>query len=125
VVSPPPKNRHAGNGRDWLIQQCEAAGASVESCVAYERSAHRWTTEQAAVARAAASAGSAWLFSSSEAVSHLSTAAPGTDWSPACAIATHPRIAASAKAAGFARVIETRPALPDVLRALESNWSPA
>jgi uroporphyrinogen-III synthase len=76
------------------------------------------------VARAAASAGSAWLFSSSEAVHHLTSATPHTDWSSACAIATHPRIAASAKAAGFGRVIETRPALPDVLRALESNWSP-
>ena len=125
AASPPPQNRHAGNGRDWLIQQCEAAGARVESCVAYERSAPRWTAAQAAVARAAASTGSVWLFSSSEAVNHLFTAAPHTDWSPACAIATHPRIAASAKAAGFGRVIETRPALPDVLRALESNWSPA
>jgi uroporphyrinogen-III synthase len=123
--SSPPPNRHAGNGRDWLIQQCEAAGARVESCVAYERAAPRWTTAQSAVARAAASSGSAWLFSSSEAVNHLLTAAPHTDWSPACAIATHPRIAASARAAGFGRVIETRPALPDVLRALESNWSPA
>lgn len=120
----PPQRQHAGNGRDWLIQQCEAAGASVESCVAYERSASRWTAGQAAVARAAASAGSAWLFSSSEAVHHLTSATPHTDWSSACAIATHPRIAASAKAAGFGRVIETRPALPDVLRALESNWSP-
>ena len=125
AASPPPQNRHAGNGRDWLIQQCEAAGARVESCVAYERAAPRWTAAQAAVARAAASTGSVWLFSSSEAVNHLLTAAAHTDWSPACAIATHPRIAASAKAAGFGRVIETRPALPDVLRALESNWSPA
>ena len=30
---------------------------------------------------------------------------------------------AEARAAGFASVVETRPALPDVLRALESNWS--
>ena len=123
--SPAPQGRHAGSGRDWLIQQCEAVGASVESCVAYQRSAPRWTPAQAAMARAAALAGSAWLFSSSEAVNHLSTAVPNTDWSQACAIATHPRIAASATAAGFGRVIETRPALPDVLRALESNWSPA
>jgi len=122
--SPPSQRRHAGNGRDWLIQQCEAAGASVESCVAYERSAPRWTPDQLAVALAASSAGSVWLFSSSEAVNHLTTAAPRADWSKACAIATHPRIAASAKAVGFGRVIETRPALPDVLRALESNWSP-
>lgn len=124
AASPAPESRQAGNGRDWLIQQCEAVGARVESCVAYERSAPFWTVDQMAGARAAASVGSAWLFSSSEAVNHLSTAVPHTDWSLACAIATHPRIAASAKAAGFGRVIETRPALPDVLRALESNWSP-
>lgn len=117
--------RHAGNGRDWLIEQCEAAGAEVVSCVAYQRSAPRWTDEQRAEARAAAAPDCAWLFSSSEALNHLTASVPHTDWGQTCAIATHPRIAAQARAAGFGRVIETRPALPDLLRALESHWSPA
>ena len=42
VDAPSGNGPVAGNGRDWLIAQCEAAGAQVESCVAYERSAPRW-----------------------------------------------------------------------------------
>ncbi len=107
-----------GTGRDWLIRHCEAAGAQVGACVAYERRAPVLSVAERALVRDASGAGHLWLFSSSEALANLQALAPGTDWSAAAALATHPRIAAAARAAGFGQVIESRPALPDVLRAL-------
>lgn len=112
-----------GNGRDWLIRQCTAAGALVQACVAYERRAPDWTADTRAQALQAQGAGSVWLFSSSEALDHLLAAEPQADWSRAEALVTHPRIAERARQAGFGRVVQTRPALPDVLRALESGWT--
>lgn len=109
-----------GQGRDWLIRQCEAAGASVQACVAYERRAPLWGAATRALALAATRDGSVWLLSSSQALDHLQSLLPGADWSHTPALATHPRIAAAAQAAGFARVLQARPGLPDVVRALES-----
>lgn len=109
-----------GQGRDWLIRQCESAGATVQACVAYERRAPVWDAATRARALAAAQDGSVWLFSSSQALEHLLALLPGTDWSSTPALATHPRIAAAAQAAGFGCVWQTRPGLPDVVRALES-----
>lgn len=117
------RNGPVGNGRDWLIQRCQALGATVDACVAYERHAPRWTPALRAEAEAGTAAGSLWLFSSSEALLHLSEALPLADWSRAAALCTHDRIAASARATGFARVIGSRPALSDVLGTLESAWS--
>lgn len=110
-----------GTGRDWLIQRCEAAGARVDACAAYERRAPVWSAREQELVRGASGADQMWLFSSSEALTNLQTLAPGMDWSAACALATHPRIAAAARRAGFGHVIESRPALPDVLRTLEST----
>ncbi|WP_439113918.1 uroporphyrinogen-III synthase [Hydrogenophaga sp.] len=122
-ASEPAGQALAGNGRDWLIRQCQAAGALVDACVAYERRAPAATPAVQAGLNAASAPGSVWLFSSSEALAHLRRMAPQCHWVQATALATHPRIAATARAAGFGSVVETRPALPDVLRALESNWS--
>ncbi|NIC43130.1 uroporphyrinogen-III synthase [Aquabacterium sp. A08] len=107
-------------GRDWLARQCAAAGGQVGRCVAYQRRAPVWTSANAAQARAWTAAGAWWLFSSSEALAHLAALLPGQDWAAARALATHPRIAQTARAQGWGRVLETRPALPDVLRTLES-----
>ena len=115
----------AGSGRDWLIRQCLAAGARVEACVAYERRAPVWSSGQQALARAAAGPDAAWLFSSSEALAHLQTLMPQASWQDTFALATHPRIAQSAQAAGFGQVVTSRPALRDVMLALESTWSHA
>lgn len=117
-----PSDR-AGQGRDWMIQRCQDHGSSVQACVAYERHAPNWTAEQRAQAEASAAPGSLWLFSGSEALNHLTSALPGRDWSHAVALCTHDRIAATARAAGFGRILVSRPALPDVLRALESAQS--
>jgi uroporphyrinogen-III synthase len=119
----PPDPALPGNGRDWLIRQCEAAGVRVQACVAYERRAPVFDAASRALAAQASQAGSVWLFSSSEALDHLASCAPQLDWSQARALATHPRIAQRARAAGFGTVLQTRPALPDVLRALESYKS--
>ena len=113
-----------GNGRDWLMAQCRAAGAVVEACVAYERCAPDWKPDALAQANAAAASGSLWLFSSSEALLHLQQALPDADWSSSSALVTHPRIAQAARSAGFLDVQESRPSLDDVVRALKSHWSP-
>ena len=109
-----------GTGREWLIQRCEAAGAQVGACVAYERRAPMLSAAERALIQDASGAGQLWLFSSSEALTNLQTLVPGHGWSGAAALATHPRITTAARAAGFGEVIESRPALPDVMSALKS-----
>jgi uroporphyrinogen-III synthase len=119
VEDAPPESVVAGTGRDWLIRRCEAAGAQVQTCVAYERRAPMWSMAEHASAQAAAAPGNLWLFSSSEAVNHLKQVMSSTDWTQAAALVTHPRIAEAARAVGFGNVTESRPALADVLRSLE------
>jgi uroporphyrinogen-III synthase len=105
-------------GREWLAGQVAAAGGHCESVVAYTRGAPVWS---AADQEAALAEGGLWLFSSSEAVANLRALLPDHDWSAAQALATHPRIAQAARAAGFGRVDETRPAFADVLASIESR----
>lgn len=112
---------HQGQGRDWLAQQVEAAGGSVETVVAYERAAPHWGPEQLRRAHAAVAARSWWLLSSSEAVRHLHAALPDLPLAEARAIATHPRIAAAARAAGFGLVRDCRPTVADVAAVLGAS----
>lgn len=114
----------AGRGRNWLIEQCQAAGATVSGCVAYARGVPHLSTEDLAAMRSSTGAAHVWLFSSSEAIAALQSLNPPLDVSQASALVTHPRIAATAQAAGFGHVVQTRPALADVVRALESGWTP-
>ena len=108
-----------GRGRDWLAQQLAAAGVLLETVVAYVRSAPRDAGELERQLLGLGP-GSVWLFSSSEAIANLCALLPHRDWSKARAVATHPRIAQSARDAGFGSVVETRPAFEAVLAALES-----
>lgn len=117
------KGGNEGSGREWLMSRCRERGARVDACVAYERRAPAWTASQREVALAATGPDSLWLFSSSEAIDHLREAMPSADWSLAQALCTHGRIARTARAIGFGHVIDSRPALEDVLRALESARS--
>ena len=103
-------------GREWLARQLENAGASVDFVVVYERRAPRFTAAQLQRITASQRDGSVWLFSSSEALAHLP---PAADWSQAKAIATHSRIAHAAQAAGWGVVIESRPALDDIVASIE------
>jgi uroporphyrinogen-III synthase len=107
------------DGRDWLADRWRAAGAAVDFVAAYAR---RAPAPDAAARRLLAEAeaapqGHLWLFSSSEAVRQLAMLAPALP-AQAVALATHPRIAQAARAAGFARVGTCEPRLAAVQRAL-------
>lgn len=108
------------HGREWLAGQLAAAGVAVDVVSAYSRAVPAWTPGQQAVAAGAAGPDSLWLFSSSEAVANLRQLAPGVAWTGARALATHPRIAAAARALGFGEVRECRPAFADVVASIES-----
>jgi uroporphyrinogen-III synthase len=102
-------------GRQWLSDQWMRVGATVQSVVAYERRAPQWQAAQADMAQKAyaQTATHGWLLSSSQAVEHL-IALMGRPPSGALALCTHPKVAATATAAGFDRVVDTRPQAADV-----------
>lgn len=110
-----------GSGREWLIERCRDLGAQVDVCVAYERHAPQWSPQASACALEGAREGNLWLFSSSQALQNLLLAMPGVSWAHAAALCTHPRIADCAREAGFGCVVGSRPALVDVVAALESE----
>lgn len=112
-----------GQGREWLIDQCRNAGAEVQACVAYQRRIADLGEAERAQAQAASGAGHVWLISSSEALQALQGLWPAG--LAATALVTHPRIAEAARVFGFARVLQARPTLADVMRALESVACPS
>jgi uroporphyrinogen-III synthase len=111
-------------GREWLAEQLGLAGAEVQYLSAYRRVPPQWGAEQIAWHEQALAwpHQHLWFFSSSEAISNLLKRSPHTDWAPAQALASHPRIAQRAQAAGFGQVHHTRPPLPDVVRAVRA-WA--
>ncbi len=109
-----------GTGRDWLAQQLQAAGASVQFVVAYERHAPVWLSAQTTQAIQAATDASVWCFSSSQAIQYLGQALPAQNWTKARCMVTHPRIAQTALALGFGEIHMSKPSLADVLVSLES-----
>jgi uroporphyrinogen-III synthase len=108
----------AGTGRPWLAEQLMQAGAQVDGLEVYERRAPLWSPTDHQRIQAACRDGSVWLLSSSEAIAHLPK---DIDYSAALALATHPRIAQAARDKGFARVLVSRPALPDVVASIKSQ----
>lgn len=109
-----------GAGRDWLADRLAGAGVRVERLVAYQRLAPVLAGRERALAQAAAADGSVWLFSSSEAISNLVSQLPEQDWARARAVATHHRIAETARRLGFGVVCESRPTLDSVLASIKS-----
>lgn len=106
-------------GRDWLATRLREAGAALSIVSAYRSVPAPWTpaAQQQVQAALQSPARALWLFSSSKAIEilgdHLATqGASAAAWR---ALATHPRIAATARAAGYARVAEIRPDLAAVL----------
>ena len=93
-------------GRDWLADTLQAQGAAVQFVAAYRREAPRLDAAGSALLHAAQvhAQDHVWLFSSSEAIGHLRALAPAANWGRSQALATHPRIAQAARAAGFAQV---------------------
>ena len=97
---------------------CLSTGKS--QITAYRRLPPRLDAARQARARSAAADGALWLFSSSEAIGNLLQCLPGTDWSAARALVTHPRIGEAARQAGFGAVVDTRPTLEAVAASIES-----
>lgn len=106
------------SGRDWLADVLRQQGAQVHFVEAYRRTVPvPGAAARDALARALDQPRlHCWLFSSSEAVGHLPLLAPAADWSPARALATHPRIAAAARRLGMLRV-ETVAPTPEAVAA--------
>jgi uroporphyrinogen-III synthase len=109
-------------GRDWLAAQLAGAGAVVDAVTGYVRRSPAFDAAARRIVDAATAApdAHAWLFSSSEAIGHLEANAGAGRWNGSAAIATHPRIAARAREAGFAPVREARPDLDDVVACIQS-----
>jgi len=108
-------------GRDWLSQQLQAQGVHVDQVAAYQRQTPVFSQAQRLAAAQAASDGSVWLFSNSEAIGHLQSALPNQDWSQALAVATHPRIAQHARQAGWGFVAIAQPSLGAVATSIKST----
>lgn len=93
-------------GRDWLADTLRAHGAEVGFVAAYRRCA----PQPDAAGRALLADALArplhwcWMFSSSEAVTHLQALAPQARWQGSRAWASHPRIEQAARRAGFGQV---------------------
>jgi uroporphyrinogen-III synthase len=119
--SPAAMQTGQGVGRDWLARQVAGQGAEVVWAVAYRRACPEWNSGLRVQARQAASDGSVWVFSSTQALAHLRELLPGQDWTRASAIATHPRIAEQAQALGFASVRTCPPSPEGVLALLKSD----
>ena len=117
----------AESGRDWIIEQLRATGATVDPIAVYQRGAHALTADDVAALRR-------WLQSkiapltvvtSTEAVDALleqvSSIGEAVGWLQAgTVVATHPRVAQRLHLAGF-RHIETCDADDDaIVRKLES-----
>ncbi len=109
-------------GRDEFAQSLRDAGAKVSLVQAYRRAVPQWSASERALAAAALAAPSKhlWLLSSGEAIHHLAALLPDAHWRDARALASHPRIAERARAAGFGQVIEAPPTLDAVRSAIAS-----
>lgn len=115
-------------GRDWLAERLRAAGAVLDIVSAYRSVPTPWSPMAVAQLRHALQAPTRalWLFSSSKAIEHLVSAVTdqGASLAASCALATHPRIAATAQAAGFGRVLSIRPDLEAVLAGAQALVAP-
>lgn len=118
-----------GVGREWLGETLAAAGAQVHTLACYRRGPP--AADPARLRALAATAPSlAWVFSSREALEQLGALgvaaglapadAPWAPWRSGRAVATHPRIAEAARAAGFGAT----PVLPPQVEALAA-WARA
>jgi len=109
-----------GQGRDWLASALVQAGAQLRFVVAYWRAAPGAQQILQALQANGIGDDAVWLFTSGQAISHLRTSLPAHDWSRVRAITSHARIAAAAREAGFGVVLESRPALSDMVASIKS-----
>ena len=110
-----------GNGgRDWLGEQLREAGADVRVVQSYGRAAPVLSDDERALLAAALAEPVRWIwmFSSSEAIAHLQALVPAARWNASRALASHPRIADSARALGFGSVAVVAPTARAVAEAV-------
>jgi uroporphyrinogen-III synthase len=108
-------------GRDWLIEQLRAQGAEVQLLSVYRRvlAPHDGPSQRRLAQSLAEPA--LWLFSSSEALTHLAALAPSTHWPAVQALTTHPRIDQAAQLLGMqSRVVSPQ---PERVAAAWRTWS--
>jgi uroporphyrinogen-III synthase len=115
----------AESGRDWLAEQLRASGSEVQFACVYRREVHLPGAGEQAVLLAWIDAGVAavTLVTSSEAVGALDQqlvdSAGARGWlRSGLALCTHPRIAQTLRASGYARVLECEASATDVLAAI-------
>ena len=108
-------------GRDEFAEHLRRAGASVRFVQAYRRGPPTLGVAQGQLLGGALARPlqHVWWLSSAEAVGYLPGLAPGADWGAACALASHPRIAARARDIGFGRVFDALPTLEAVRAGLD------
>lgn len=114
-------------GRDWLANQLRAVGAEVQFVQAYRRTLPGWNVDQQSllVQALADPVDHLWLFSSSQSIDHLLQLCPRGEavWPRSRALATHPRIADRARAAGFGGVLKSAPDLQAIVACIQSaSW---
>lgn len=109
-------------GREWLADTLRGQGAKVSKVVAYRSAQPTFSAAQRALLDAALAEPQQhlWLFSSSEAITHLASTVTFGNWGKAWAVTTHPRIAARAQELGFSNVVQTRPAIDAVAACIQS-----
>jgi len=118
-------------GRDWLGQQLSARGARVEALEVYRRCPVQPSSAACAELAAALGTGAvAVVVTSSEAVGVLdaqvrSQPALARRLREGRALASHPRIAAALRAAGYRDVAECAPSADGILAALASRDTPS
>jgi uroporphyrinogen-III synthase len=115
-------------GRSWLADQLQSAGAQLDFATTYQRRLPVLSQASSQVlenritdSKTQEEMNDVWVFSSSQAIAHLKLLVPSMDWSKTRAIATHERIFIAAKGAGFGKVAITRPVLADVETALQDG----
>lgn len=108
-------------GRAWLAREIETAGGTVDTLVAYRRLAPALDDAARRLAADAAAGAATWIFSSSEAIHNLCRALPPIDWGKARAVATHARIAQTAREAGFGDVRTAAPTVAALVASIELN----
>lgn len=114
----PEQATEKGSGRDWLAQRLHERGVEVDFLPAYWRACPRWGEAERALAEESAREGRIWLLSSSEGARFLPQLLPDQDWQRHRAIATHPRIAQTARQLGFGTVEQARPTPQAVAQAV-------
>lgn len=114
TLQPPPRRvliLRAEQGREWLGERLRENGAEVHTLAVYRRTTRAWTHyADAADIAAALRAGATIVVTSSEAAAVVRDnvvalrAVGAEDWPEPTLIATHPRVAATLRDAGFATV---------------------